>query len=1333
MTLPEKAYIIKGKVNLDVVDLRWNGNLAQVTYANSERNSYSYKRTDIVELKLKERYNAKETLVKRRDTSDGSDPYHPSAIGLYETTSSKKGFIVSKGRNISFIARADIRVYKKEKSYTTEFFLEIKKKNEELSIISPEIVSSLDVYSSESSSVPLYRCAYQGSNNDFSPEDVFLLENFKDDNKVIAISEKDGKIVYDEDSEWFYSESTKRYVVRRKNKKFPSTPNEYLPYVVQDQLPAVFLFNANKGLKSFKAISPLLSKNGRKAKYYLGTNAEDKQYVYSAQEWTPCVEECFTITDDHAVVAPYEEGTGRMAVKQDVCSIQAYRSLSGELLSIKSIKQDGRSYNEDPRKFFVIKKNRIIEPPYQAVKIDGEGIGRVDSITKYEDVFDKNNQFYLVERPSKFKAAYRQNDLQITSPSNEQNAHDVLEYLKAIAGLSKISINGKEGPEGDCKENEDAEFDSDEIRDLQDDGVSITEEINVKKQISLRDKYEGLFVGEGSLMEAYLENSINKHQATKCDSLVVIFPFGSNGSQIRAVKAAINNRISIIQGPPGTGKTQTILNVIANLIIRGQSAEVVSNNNSAVENVIEKLQKDRYGMGFFVAKLGKSKNKKDFINSQTGKYPQYLESWKQTEEDMKNLSDKIGRTTKTLERLYEKDVELKRLVTRINEAEHERLRFNEAFPQAASFINETTIKHIDSYKKIVLLKTRVSLVDNKALRVVDALLLKLGVIKKRLLTRGLVNRSIIRVTDWSMRVMRQLREHFVTYEEKHISRILDSYGIQEENATLAIDYLMHDLFCKELAEERVSIEKELKEYDFEQVRKELEEDSLTFFKGVLFQRYGNKDSRTQFTLYKDTDNADRKIIRYNSAAFLKEYPIVLSTTFSAVSNISPEVKFDYLIMDEASQVDVSAGALALSVAKNAVVVGDEKQLPNVVTKELKDNANPIIDAHQMKDTPYDFLTHSFLSSIQEVFKDAPNTELLEHYRCHPLIIQFCNKMFYSDRLVVMTKGNFSDDAMEVIIPNGQNAVEGNVNQKQIDEIKANIDQWVIKNRIRKGSSEAVGIIAPYRKQVEAMQRESRQTSSPLFGVDIDTVHKFQGRAEELVIFSSVDKKIKPFTDDPHLLNVAVSRAVKKFVLILSDGDPEDGNVRELRDYIARYDPKSIKKGTVTSVFDMLYSEYTKQREEFLRTHVKISNELSENLYYSVILDVLHNNNLENAIHVQNQYPMLYLTKQYEGVVLTEDERQYANKSWTHVDFLLSNTTSSKPLLVIEIDGLAFHRAHSDQENRDRMKDSILNKIGIPIMRVKTNESFLESKLEGKLKEINVIESLLSTKSCGRLL
>lgn len=106
--------------------------------------------------------------------------------------------------------------------------------------------------------------------------------------------------------------------------------------------------------------------------------------------------------------------------------------------------------------------------------------------------------------------------------------------------------------------------------------------------------YENLdFIDENSCAACYLNPAVNRVKERKVSGL--IFPFGCNASQERAVTAAFENQISVVQGPPGTGKTQTILNIIANIIMQDKTVLVVSNNNSATTNVLEKLEK--YGLG----------------------------------------------------------------------------------------------------------------------------------------------------------------------------------------------------------------------------------------------------------------------------------------------------------------------------------------------------------------------------------------------------------------------------------------------------------------------------------------------------------------------------------------------------------------------------------------------------------------------------------------------------------------------------------------------------------------------------------------------------------------
>ena len=147
----------------------------------------------------------------------------------------------------------------------------------------------------------------------------------------------------------------------------------------------------------------------------------------------------------------------------------------------------------------------------------------------------------------------------------------------------------------------------------------------------LSKKFEKIsFVGSDVALAKYLNPSSLQREKTKCE-YIPIFPFGCNNSQYKAVKNAMENQISVIQGPPGTGKTQTILNIIANILMQGKTVQIVSNNNSATENVYEKLSSSKYNLGFLVATLGSSKNKRKFIEQQDGTYPDFS-SWKMGED-----------------------------------------------------------------------------------------------------------------------------------------------------------------------------------------------------------------------------------------------------------------------------------------------------------------------------------------------------------------------------------------------------------------------------------------------------------------------------------------------------------------------------------------------------------------------------------------------------------------------------------------------------------------------------------------------------------------------------
>jgi len=57
-----------------------------------------------------------------------------------------------------------------------------------------------------------------------------------------------------------------------------------------------------------------------------------------------------------------------------------------------------------------------------------------------------------------------------------------------------------------------------------------------------------------------------------------------------------------------------------------------------------------------------------------------------------------------------------------------------------------------------------------------------------------------------------------------------------------------------------------------------------------------------------------------------------------------------------------------------------------------------------------------------------------------------------------------------------------------------------------------------------------------------------------------------------------------------------------------------------------------------------------------------------------------------------------------------NKTTKLPALAIEVDGMAFHQAGSEQAKRDALKNSILDKVGIPLLRLSTDGSNEKNKI-----------------------
>lgn len=725
----------------------------------------------------------------------------------------------------------------------------------------------------------------------------------------------------------------------------------------------------------------------------------------------------------------------------------------------------------------------------------------------------------------------------------------------------------------------------------------------------------------------YLKMSDNLIKPNNVETL--IFPFGCNSSQYEAVENAIYNKISVVEGPPGTGKTQTILNIIANIIVRNMNCQVVSNNNPAIENIDEKLKK--YNLDFFAALLGKKKNKDLFIDQQNTNIPNLS---KYDDMNINDITTTLKNNNEIIRKVYNTKKEIANLTQKKSELE----------------LEYKYLKELIKSQKVELLKLK-----------------KYNKNKLKLLWNEIISIDEINLLD-------KIKYIFL-YR-------IGSFKFYRNDLNIILKTLQNQIYINDLEE----LDKQISEKEeFVNSNKFKEEEfinsSMDYFKKYLSLKYKNK--RKIYTLDE---------IWKNGNEFLNDYPVILSTTYSSRNTFNNDFKFDYIIMDESSQIDVVTGTLALSSAKYAVVIGDEKQLPNVIPNNIANETNKIFKEYNL-DKCYSYSLNSFLSSIKNAIPNVQSKMLVEHYRCHPKIINFCNKKFYNNQLVIMTEDN-GEEVIKVIKTVKGNLSRDKANQRQVDEIK---------NIILKENKD-IGIIAPYNNQVDLIKEN-------LGDVEVNTVHKYQGREKDTIIVSTVEDDISDFVGDAKILNVAISRAKKHLYFIVTGNEIKNPNINDFIDYV-NYNNMEILNSKIYSSFDILYKQYEKERLDFFKKHEKILKYDSENIIYYLIQDILKDyENLE--FHFHQSLNDLIKNKS----LLNEEEKKYASYHSTHLDFYIFKKIGDRPILAVEVDGYDNHKKGTKQYERDNLKNSILDKYNIPWIRLKTNGSGEEEKIRNKLNEI----------------
>lgn len=413
-------------------------------------------------------------------------------------------------------------------------------------------------------------------------------------------------------------------------------------------------------------------------------------------------------------------------------------------------------------------------------------------------------------------------------------------------------------------------------------------------------------------------------------------------------------------------------------------------------------------------------------------------------------------------------------------------------------------------------------------------------------------------------------------------------------------------------------------------------------------------------------------------------------------------KFDMVIFDEASQVHTEDAIGAIMRGKQAIIVGDTKQLPptNFFAASLNDDDYDI-DADKEDD-----YSGAYESILDEAVAVLPERGLRWHYRSkHEHLIAFSNIKIYNSSLITFPSSveTAPDFGVEYIyVADGVYDRSG----KRNNPIEANKVADLVFEHIRKYPNKSLGVVTFSEAQQNAVdaairQKRIRDNSYEFFFAEdkdepffIKNLENVQGDERDTIIFS-----------------IGYARDNKGIMYMNFGPLSRDGGYRRLNVAItrAKYNIKLVGSIVPTDIdIDKTSSEGVKMLRSYIEFAKQGISAVENELSY------------DNSLHFDSPFEEavydFLISKGYN--VITQ-----VGCSGFRIDMAVKDPVlSGKFVLGIECDGATYHSSRTARE-RDRLRQDMLENMGWRIYRIWSTDWIKDPKSEEE-KLIDVVEESL---------
>jgi len=781
---------------------------------------------------------------------------------------------------------------------------------------------------------------------------------------------------------------------------------------------------------------------------------------------------------------------------------------------------------------------------------------------------------------------------------------------------------------------------------------------------------------EKTALGKWVKGEITKNQEETILPLLEVLPL--NSEQRQAIQHSLKNSLTIITGPPGTGKSQVVTNLLINAAWQGKKVLFASKNNKAVD-VVE-IRVNNLGTRPILLRMGSRE-----YQTKLAEYLIGLLTSTSTEHDQEEFDFDKQR----YKQLEEKILELEQQETELIRLRNETDELDQAVEKIRKDIPP---KIFDQLKKIDSSQFQSTVSSfQKAL--------KMATKNEQGLLAGLF---------WNF--IKKGRYEKLQSEVKNIKSVISVLGINLPAKSIDDEtiedwrYFIQNLntylyFAQTIQKYIISLKSLQNAKPLEVISKEkidlmerMASNAENLWKGWLRlqpSRLSN-ENRRQLNQYhalleevieNGTENRLQREVyrRYSSLSKQVSHllPAWAITSLSVKGRIPFEAGyFDIVVFDEASQCDIASALPLLYRAKQAVIIGDDKQLPHITSLKKGQSIQLLQKYNLFSEFIQWGYKHSLFKLASGLVSKNDIINLRDHHRSHANIIEFSNQEFYEGNLRMATNYDrlkFLDSEkngirwINVVGSVKRPAKGGAVNEIEVKAVVNEIKKMVVEKEY-KGT---IGVVTPFRAQANLVRQiinNDKELSIRLMNHDflVDTVHKFQGDERDVMIFSPVVSNNMPegalgfMRNNGNLFNVAITRA-RAMLLVVGD---QNATIKCKVSYLENF------------------ARYTQQIENKTKKEISYSvQDLGEE--YPVVT---------NPERVSEWEHILYKALYKAGIKTIP---QYQVEKYT-LDLALFD---GDRMLDIEVDGERYHRNWTGELcRRDQIRNQRLFELGWDVKR-----------------------------------